>query len=111
MGLLAQKTHTAGNRKRWRISYGGFAAGDDMIVTAPLDDGVTVTSVVVALADVTIAPLTGATVDTTSVDPEGHVIFWTNGGVVNEVFTINVSMTDSIGGVRKDTVGFTVVAP
>lgn len=100
MGLLAQKTHTAGGRKRWRISYADW-----------LEEGITVNLAAVTLTDVTIAPLTGATVDTTSVDPEGHVIFWTNGGVVNEVFTINVAMTDSIGGVKKDTIGFTVVAP
>lgn len=100
MTTLAQKTHTAGGRKRWRISYEDW-----------LEEGVTVTSAAVTLTDVTIAPLTGATVDTTSVDPEGHVIFWTNAGVVNEVFTINVTMTDSIGGIKKDTVSFTVVAP
>lgn len=100
MTLLANKQHTAGGRKRWRLSYEDW-----------LEEGVTVTSVAVTLTDVTATPLVGATVDTTSVDPEGHVIFWTNGGVVNEVFTINVSMTDSTGGVKKDTIGFTVVAP
>lgn len=100
MAVLAQKTHTAGNRRRWRVSYEDW-----------LEEGVTVASAVVSLTDVTIAPLTGASVDTSSVDPDGHVIFWTNGGVVNEVFTINVAMTNSSGEIKKDTIGFTVIAP
>lgn len=100
MPTIAKRFHTAGNRRRWRVDYSDW-----------LEPGVTATSAAVTLTDTTAAPLVGATVDTVSVDAEGHVVFWTNGGVVNEVFTINVTMTDSIGEVKKDTVAFSVVSP
>lgn len=100
MSVIASRFHTAGNRRRWRIDYSGW-----------LDEGVTATSAAVTLTDTTLAPFTGATIDTVSVNPSGQVVFWTNGGVVNELFTANVAMTDSIGEVKKDTVSFTVVAP
>jgi hypothetical protein len=71
-----------------------------------LNEGVSVAS-----AAVTITTTGTATVDTVSVEPDGRVVFWTNAGTVNEVFTVNVAMTSSIGEIKQDTISFTVVSP
>lgn len=109
--LLGARKHTAGDRKRWRIDYYGRRRGDDIVAVPPLEEGVTVTSATVTLADTTTAPLVGATIDTVSVEADGKVVFWTNGGVVNELFTASVAMMDSIAEIRKDTISFAVVSP
>lgn len=99
--LLAKKTHTIGGRRRWRVDYANW-----------LDEGHTCKSATVTLTDTAVPVVTGATIDTVSVAADGHrVIFWTNGGAVNELFTANIVMTDSVGQVKIDTVQFTVIAP
>ena len=92
--LLASKKHTAGDRRRFVIDYCGW-----------LDSGMWVVSATVVSSSAT------ATVDGTQVLEGKQVVFFMNGGNVNESFTVTVTMTDSISGVKKDTIAFMVVAP
>lgn len=94
MGLLASKKHTAGNRRRFVVDYRDWLCDGVWIVTA------TVTS----------SSLT-ATIDTVSVVEGKQIVFFVNGGVLNESFTVTLVATDSKTEVKNDTITFTVVAP
>jgi hypothetical protein len=91
--MLAKRPHTVGNRRRYRIDYSDW-----------LDEGVTVLSATV------ISSSSTATIDTVSV-AGNFVIFFVNGGLLNETLTATVIMTDSKTGVKHDTMDFFVVAP
>lgn len=90
---LAKRSHTEGDRRRFVIDYSEW-----------LDRGNTVESAVVT------SDSTTATVDdvTTTAD---KVIFFVNGGSLNETFTVSVAMTDTRTEIKNDTIDFTVVAP
>jgi hypothetical protein len=91
--MLAKRPHTVGNRRRYKIDYSEW-----------LDEGVTVVSATVVSSSST------ATIDTVSV-AGSFVIFFVNGGVLNETFTASVAMVDSKTGIKHDTMDFFVVAP
>jgi hypothetical protein len=91
--MQAKRPHTVGNRRRYRVNYEDW-----------LDEGVTVVSATVTSSSST------ATIDTVSV-AGNWVIFFVNGGVLNEEFTASISMVDSKTGVKNDTMTFFVVAP
>ncbi len=91
--VLAKRPHTVGNRRRYRINYSDW-----------LDEGVTVDTASVVSSSQT------ATIDTVSV-AGNYVIFFVNGGVLNETFTASIQMVDSKTGIKNDTMEFFVVAP
>lgn len=91
MGALAKKAHTVGNRKRWTLTYARW-----------LPEGISIASAVATSSSVT------ATVDGVT-SKDHHLMFFTNGGTVNETFTVTVQITDTLGQVKNDTVEFTVV--
>ena len=91
--LLAKRPHTVGNRRRYRINYSEW-----------LDEGVTVDTATVVSSSAT------ATIDDVSVEG-AKVVFFVNGGLLNETFTATVTMTDSKTGVKIDHLEFFVVAP
>ena len=91
--LLAKRPHTVGNRRRYRINYSDW-----------LDEGVTVVSATVVSSSST------ATIDGVTV-AGNCVIFFVNGGVLNEEFTASISMVDSKTGIKNDTMDFFVIAP
>ena len=93
MSVLAKKPHTVGNRKRWTITYARW-----------LPEGVTIASETVTSSSNT------ATVDGVT-SKDHHLTFFTNGGVLNETFTVSVQIVDTIGQIKNDTVEFTVVSP
>ena len=91
--LLDHKPHTVGNRRKYIIDYSQW-----------LDLGVTLT------AGTATTPSLTASVDTVS-HTASTLIFFVNGGVLNEIFTIALQITDSNGEIKNDTVEFFVVAP
>jgi hypothetical protein len=98
MALLGQKPHTAGNTTRYAIDYNAW-----------LDPGVTLTAGSVTMDPTTPTPnisITGVTHTSSN-----HLLFFVAGGTVNEIFTLDVQITDSRGEVKNDTVRFVVVAP
>lgn len=90
---LAKASHTVGNRIRFIIDYSDW-----------LDDGVTVSAGAVTSSSTT-ATING----TLAID--NKVLFYVNGGVLAETFTVSIQMTDSKGEIKNDTMAFTVVAP
>lgn len=90
--LLGSKIHGVGDVKRWRINYSRWLDN-----TAQLT-GCTVTS----------SSLT-CTIQSSSVLGQ-DVIFYLQGGVVNETFTVAVQITDTLGNTKNDTISFTVVS-
>ncbi len=91
--LLAHKPHTVGDRRRYIVDYSQW-----------LDAGVTVASATASTTSGT------ASVDTLSHDTT-TVTFFVEGGILNEIFTVAVQMTDSLGEVKNDTIEFFVQAP
>lgn len=97
--LIATKQHTAGNKTRYKIEYRDW-----------LDDGRTLNqSSGFSAALVTPAPA-DVTVNQASVTAD-DLYFWVAGGSVNEAFTVQVQVTDTLGEIVIDTINFTVVSP
>lgn len=93
MTLLASKSHTVGDKRRWRVSYARW-----------LDNTATIDQIAATSSSTTC----------TVVDPSilGHeIIFFMVGGVLGETLTVTLVMTDSFKNEKTDTVSFHVVAP
>ena len=91
--MLAKRPHTVGNRRRYQIDYLEW-----------LEEGVTVDTATVISSSQT-APIDDVLV------AGSKVIFFVNGGVLNETFTASIQMIDSKTGIKNDTMDFFVVAP
>ena len=91
---LSRRAHTVANIRRYIIDYSDW-----------LEDGTYVSSAAVTSSDTAIATITDMAI------AENRVIFFVNGGVLNETFTVSVAMTDSLGQVKNDTLEFFCVAP
>lgn len=91
--VLGRKPHTVGNRRRWVIDYCQWLA-----------QGITIAAGTVTSSSTT------TTIDGVTV-VENTIVFFTNGGLLNETFTASVAMTDSRGQIKNDTVDFFVIAP
>lgn len=91
--VLAHKPHTVGDRRRYVVDYSQW-----------LDTGVTLSAGTATTASGT-ASVDGVTHDTTT------LTFFVNGGILNEIFTVAVQVTDSLGEVKNDTIEFFVQAP
>ncbi len=91
---MARK-HTVGDRRRWVVDYTDWLVQGDYLATAGV-----------------VSSSGTATVDTVSVDPDArHVIFFLNGGVLNEAFTVTVTITDTLSQVKENIFDFIVIAP
>lgn len=97
--LIGSKQHTAGNKTRYEIDYDEW-----------LDDGRTINaSSGFSAAVVTPAP---ADITISNVSVTAHrLYFFVAGGSINEAFTVQVQVTDTLGEIVTDTVNFTVVPP
>ena len=91
--IIDRKQHTVGDRRKYIVDYSQW-----------LDTGVTLTA-----GTATTVSLT-ATVDTVS-HTASTLLFFLNGGIINEIFTVALQVTDSNGEIKNDTVEFNVVAP
>lgn len=97
--IIGRKTFSAGNITRYEVDYSywleqgrtlaptGFTA-----VVIPAADGTTVSDIVINQVSVTSDAL----------------FFFVSGGSVNEAFTVQVQVTDTLGEVVVDTILFTV---
>lgn len=91
---IARRSHTVGNKKRWIVNYCQW-----------LGPGDTLSSCTVTSSSST------CTVSGAAVLPSANkVVFFLNGGVLNETFTVSVQVTDSRGEIKNDTISFTVIA-
>ena len=97
--LIGQRHHTAGNTTRFEVDYYNWLEDGRTIAptgfSAALAADSTVTDVVISNVSVTASKL----------------YFFVSGGSVNETFTLQTQVTDTLGEVVIDTVIFTVVAP
>jgi hypothetical protein len=91
--ILDRKPQTVGNRRQYIVDYSQW-----------LDTGVTLTA-----GTATTTSLT-ATIDTVS-HTTTTLVFFVNGGALNEIFTVVLQVTDSNSEVKNDTIEFFVVAP
>lgn len=91
--LLASRSHTAGDTRRWEIDYSRW-----------LDNTVDIDT-----ADVTSSS-TSCTVQSSEVLGD-TVIFFLTGGNVGETFTVSLQVNDTVGNTKTDTIAFTCIAP
>lgn len=91
--LLGSKKHTVGDVRKWIIDYSHW-----------LDNAAEILSATVTSSSTT------CTIGTHTVVGR-EVIFFLEGGVLNEILTVTITMTDTFGNVKNDTLSFTVVAP
>ena len=93
--LLDHRPHTLGARRKWIIDYSQWLAAGVTVV--PVAFSATTTSLT---ATVDFVSTTATTLQ-----------FFLNGGIINEIFTVALQITDSTGEVKHDTIEFFVVAP
>ena len=91
--ILDRKPHTVGDIRRYIVDYSQW-----------LDTGVTITAGTATTTSIT-ASVTAVSHTTST------LVFFVNGGALNEIFTVAVQVTDSNSEVKNDTVEFFVVAP
>jgi hypothetical protein len=91
--LIASKQHTVGDIRQWVVQYDRWLAN-----TATIEQ-------IAAQSDSNTC-----TVDT-PVILGTDIVFFLSGGTLGERVTVELTMTDSIGNIKHDTVKFTVVAP
>lgn len=101
---IASKTHTAGNSTRYEIDYSqwldeGRTLLNSLFTAAMINDPNTGA---IPPADVTIA-----NVSVTA----SHLYFFVEGGSLNETFTVQVQVKDTLNEIVTDTIEFNVVAP
>lgn len=102
--LIATRTHTAGNSTRYEVDYSqwleeGRTLLNSLFTAAMINDPDTGA---VPPVDVTIA-----NVSVTST----HLYFFVEGGSLNENFTVQVQVKDTLNELVIDTISFNVVAP
>jgi hypothetical protein len=87
------KQHIQGNIVRWRVNY-----------TRWLEDGAIISNAITTSSSTTCI-VSGATIK----GPE--ILFFVQGGALNETLTVSVQITDNFGNVKNDQILFTVVPP
>lgn len=97
--LIGTKQHTAGNKTRYHVSY-----RDWLDVGRTLDQSTGYSAAVLSPAP------SDVTVDQASVTAD-DLYFWVSGGSLNEAFTVQVQVSDTLGEIVIDTVNFIVVPP
>lgn len=95
--LIGSKQHSAGDRIRYEVDYLDW-----------LDEGRTIRPS--NFSAVVSSGTTTATIESISVTSD-KLFFFVNGGAVNETFTVEVSIKDTLDEVVVDTINFTITAP
>lgn len=92
MALLGSKQHTAGDTRRWTVNYADWLANTATIAQIDVQsnsDTCTVGSIEILGQD---------------------IVFFLSGGELNERLMVTLTMTDSLGNIKHDTISFTVIA-
>ena len=93
MALLGSKPHTAGDTKKWTVSY------EDWLENTA------------SISQITVVPdLPSCTIGNIKI-LGSDIVFFLSGGNVNDQLTLLLTMTDDLGNIKQDTLKFTVVAP
>jgi hypothetical protein len=96
---IGNKQHTAGNKTRYEIDYEMW-----------LDEGRTLSNAGFS-ATLSVPPtLNDVTISQVSVTSH-KLYFFVSGGSINEAFTVQTQVTDTLGEIVIDTINFTVVQP
>jgi hypothetical protein len=93
MSMIASRHHTVGDTRIWTINYEPW-----------LDNAAVIETINVASNSTTCTASAG-----TISGP--RVMFTLTGGVLNERLTVTLTMTDSFGNIKHDSIVFTVLAP
>ncbi len=96
--LIGAKQHGAGNTIRYEVDYIDW-----------LDEGRTLLPTGFSATNIT-ATVTDVTVSNVSVTAH-KLYFFVSGGSVNEAFTVQTQVQDTLGETVIDTINFTVVQP
>lgn len=98
---LGRITHTAGNKTRYVLTYEDWLLDGESLTTGTvvLDPDFTATVTDVVISDVAVN------------NSKDALIFFLAGGSVDEIFTIDVQITNSRGEIKNDTIDFFVVDP
>lgn len=98
--LLGRRAHTADNKTRYVIEYENW-----------LLPGESLASGTVVLNSEFTATVTDITISAVAVNSANELVFFLDGGSVDEIFTLDVQIVNSRGEIKNDTVEFFVVAP
>jgi hypothetical protein len=90
--IIASKQHTEGDSKLWTIKYDRWLAN-----TATIEQ-------IDAVSDSATCMVSTPTILGTD------VVFLLEGGTLGERVTVKLTMTDSLGNIKHDTIKFTVIA-
>ena len=91
--IIASKPHTQGDTKLWTIQYDRWLAN-----TATIEQ-------IDVKSDSTTCTVGSPTI------LGNDVVFSLIGGIIGERVTVTLTMTDSLGNVKHDTIRYTIVAP
>lgn len=89
---IGSKLHTEGDTKRWVVQYGQWLANTAVIAQFEISSS----SDVFTVGDEEILGT--------------DAVFFLSGGTANERTTLTLTMTDTLGNIKHDTVVFTCVA-
>lgn len=98
--MLGRRAFTAGNKTRYVIEYENW-----------LLPGESLTVGTVELSAEFTATVTDITISGVATNSANELVFFLEGGSVDEVFTLDVQITNSRGEIKNDLVEFFVVAP
>lgn len=101
--LIASRAHTAGNSIRYEIDYSQWLEEGRTLKNS----GFSAVMIPDTLGNLPPADVTINQVSVTST----HLYFFVNGGSLNETFTVQVQITDTLNEVLIDTINFNVIAP
>lgn len=97
--VIGSKQHSAGDAIRYEIDYSYW-----------LDEGRTIKNTGYSAAITTTPAPSDVTISAVSVTAD-RLFFMLSGGSVNETFTVQVQITDTLDEVVIDTINFTITAP
>lgn len=98
--LLGRREHTAGNKTRYVVEYENWLLPGESLSTGT-----------VVLDPAFTATVTDIVISGVVTNSSNELVFFLDGGSVDEIFTLDVQITNSRGEIKNDTVEFFVTAP
>lgn len=105
--LLSWEKFTLGDKVQYTIDYRERPSSRPYTISAavPIRDGDSITSATV------ISTSSDITISTPTIYQGHKVVFFVSGGVVNEIFTITITINTDNTEIFVDTIIFNVVSP
>lgn len=98
---LGRRSFTAGNKTRYVLEYEDWLLEGESLVSGTVELNAAFT------ATVTDIVISGVAVNNST----NALIFFLAGGSVEEIFTLDIQITNSRGEIKNDTIDFFVVDP